>query len=80
MSTVGEILEVKGRNVWTISAERTVYAAIELMSEKNIGALVVSSDSSKLAGIISERDYARSVALSGKSSNCLLYTSDAADE
>jgi CBS domain-containing protein len=72
MSTVGELLDVKGRNVWTISAERTVYAAIELMSKKNIGALVVSSDSSKLAGIISERDYARSVALSGKSSKSTL--------
>ena len=72
MSTVGELLDQKGRNVWTISANRSVYAAVELMSEKNIGALVVASDSSKLAGIISERDYARSVVLNGKSSKSTL--------
>lgn len=72
MSTVGKLLDQKGRNVWTISANRSVYAAVELMSEKNIGALVVTSDSSKLAGIISERDYARSVVLNGKSSKSTL--------
>ena len=73
MSTVGKLLDQKGRNVWTISANRSVYAAVELMSEKNIGALVVTSDSSKLAGIISERDYARSVVLNGKSSKSTLF-------
>jgi CBS domain-containing protein len=72
MSTVSELLDHKGRNVWTISADSSVYDAVVLMSDKNIGALVVTSDSSKLAGIISERDYARSVVLNDKSSKSIL--------
>ena len=72
MSIVSELLDHKGRNVWSISADSTVYEAVLLMSEKNVGALVVTSDSSKLAGIISERDYARSVVLNGKSSKSTL--------
>ena len=72
MSTVSELLDHKGRNVWTISADSSVYDAVLLMSEKNIGALVVTSGSSKLAGIISERDYARKVVLNDKSSKSTL--------
>ncbi|MBT3831473.1 MAG: CBS domain-containing protein [Gammaproteobacteria bacterium] len=72
MSIVSELLDQKGRNVWTISADSSVYDAVVLMSEMNIGALIVTSDSSKLAGIISERDYARSVVINDKSSKATL--------
>ena len=72
MSTVSELLDKKGRVVWTISEESSVYDAVVLMSEKNVGALIVTSDSSKLAGIISERDYARKVVLNDKSSRSTL--------
>ena len=72
MSTVSELLDNKGRNVWTISEDSSVYDAVVLMSEKNVGALIVTNDSSKLAGIISERDYARKVVLDDKSSRSTL--------
>lgn len=68
MSTVKELLDEKGRNVYSIDADASVYDAVELMAEKNIGALVVTSDESKLAGILSERDYARKVILRQKTS------------
>jgi CBS domain-containing protein len=61
------LLSQKGRAVWSISPEATVYEAIERMSEINIGALVVIS-AEKLVGIISERDYARKVILKGRQS------------
>ena len=72
MSTVSELLDQKGRNLWTISEDSSVFDAVALMSEKNVGALVVTSESSKLAGIISERDYARKVVLNDKSSKSTL--------
>src|SRR3974390_1237420 len=65
--TISEILEHKGANVWSISPNATVYDAIEMMSAKNIGALLVT-EHEKLIGIITERDYTRKVALKGKSS------------
>ena len=65
--TIGEILSYKGTNVWSISPEATVFDAIQMMADKNVGALLVT-DGSKLVGIISERDYTRKVALKGKSS------------
>ncbi|MBT4492336.1 MAG: CBS domain-containing protein [Gammaproteobacteria bacterium] len=68
MSTVKELLDQKGRNLWSIEASASVYEAIEMMSEKNIGALTVYNDASKLTGILSERDYARKVALVGRTS------------
>jgi CBS domain-containing protein len=64
---VTSLLSQKGRAVWSISPESTVYEAIERMSENNIGALVVLS-AEKLVGIISERDYARKVILKGRQS------------
>ena len=67
IETVTSILKVKGREVWSIAPEATVYDAISLMAEKRAGALVVLSGG-QLAGIISERDYARKVILQGKSS------------
>ena len=57
----------KGRAVWSISPEATVYEAIDRMSVNSIGALVVLS-AENLVGIISERDYARKVILKGRQS------------
>lgn len=67
MKRVKDILDVKGRNVWSIDPNATVYDAMKLMAEKEIGALMVM-EGSKLVGIISERDYARKVILQGRSS------------
>lgn len=67
MKTVKDILEVKGRNVWRVALETTVFEALRLMAEKQVGALVVM-DGNKLVGIISERDYARKVILHGRAS------------
>jgi len=66
-TTVEEILQQKGRDVWTISPKATVMEALKLMDEKHIGALIVTHDD-QVVGIISERDYARKVILRGKSS------------
>jgi CBS domain-containing protein len=61
------ILDRKGREVWSIAPDATVYEAIEQMAERRIGALpVVAGD--LLLGIVSERDYARRVILEGRSS------------
>ncbi len=65
--TINEILDQKGRQAWCISPEATVFDAIQLMADKNVGALLVT-EHDKLVGIISERDYTRKVALRGKSS------------
>lgn len=69
--TVGMVLKRKGSEVWHVSPDQTVYDAIETMAEKAVGALLVMSGG-KLAGIISERDYARKVILKGKSSRTTL--------
>ncbi len=65
--TINEILDHKGTTVWTIAPEATVFEAIQMMSDKNIGAVLVI-EHGRLIGIISERDYTRKVALKGKSS------------
>ena len=67
MNTVKEMLEIKGREVWSIEASRSVYQAIEMMEEMGVGALTVLDDT-RLAGIVSERDFARKVILKNKSS------------
>lgn len=67
MKTVYRLLQQKGSQVWTIGPEASVFAALELMAEKNVGALVVV-EGVKLAGIFSERDYARKVVLRGRTS------------
>src|SRR4026208_1579162 len=67
IDTLRPILARKGHHVWSVTPDTTVYEAIELMAEKGIGALVVVDDSTPI-GILSERDYARKVALQGKSS------------
>lgn len=65
---VADILSSKGSNVYAVSENITVYEALKIMGEKNIGALLVM-EGDKLNGIISERDYARKIILKGKSSN-----------
>ena len=65
MSTVRDILRSKGHDVWSIGCDVTVYDALKLMADKNIGAVLVM-DAGRLAGILSERDYARKVILHGK--------------
>jgi CBS domain-containing protein len=65
--TISEILSLKGTQVWTVSPDTMVFDAIQLMSDKNIGALLVT-DHGRLVGIMSERDYTRKIALKGKSS------------
>ena len=65
--TISEILNHKGTNAWVISPDATVFDAVQLMSDKNVGALLVT-EGAKLVGIISERDYTRKVVLKGKSS------------
>ena len=67
MKTVRDILEVKGRTIWSVDRGSTVFDALSLMAEKEIGALVVL-DGARVAGIISERDYARKVILHGRAS------------
>jgi len=66
MPTVNQILAVKGNQVWSIEADQQIHEALEMLAEKDIGALLVYKDK-KVAGIISERDYARRVVLKGKS-------------
>jgi CBS domain-containing protein len=64
---VSSILHQKTSALWTVTPQTTVYDAIKLMADKNIGALLVLSGR-KLAGIFTERDYTRKIALQGKSS------------
>jgi CBS domain-containing protein len=66
-ATISEILSHKGTSAWCISPEATVFQAIQMMADKNVGALLVI-ENDKLVGIISERDYTRKVVLKGKSS------------
>ena len=68
MKTVSELLQVKGSAVLSVTPESSVFDALRLMAEKNVGALLVMSDGA-LRGILSERDYARKVILLGKSSH-----------
>ena len=67
MKTVGALLKSKGRDIWTISPLATVFQALELMAEKDVGALPVVQNG-KLVGIFSERDYARKIILLGRAS------------
>ncbi len=67
IKTVRDILRLKGGHVFTINADDSVFAALEMMANENVGALLVMQDG-RLAGVISERDYARKVILKGLSS------------
>lgn len=65
--TIETILANKPRHIWSVSPDATVYDAIALMAEKNVGALLVM-ERDQLVGIVSERDYSRKVMLKGKTS------------
>jgi CBS domain-containing protein len=67
MLTAGQFIEQIKRPTWTLSSNNTVRQALQLMADKNIGAIVIK-DQDKLTGIFSERDYARKVVLKGKNS------------
>jgi len=67
MTTVSQILDQKGHQVWFLHPGDTVYDAIKMLADKNVGALLVL-DGSAIVGIITERDYARNVFLKGRAS------------
>lgn len=67
VKTVRDILRRKGSEVYSIDADANVYSALELMAEKNVGALLVLNGDTPV-GILSERDYTRKVILHGRSS------------
>lgn len=67
MKLVKQLLGEKGQDVWSVEPDDSVYAAVELMADKEVGALIVM-EGTKPVGIISERDYARKVILQGYSS------------
>lgn len=67
MNTVRDILQAKGNDIWSVTPETSVFDALQLMSEKNIGAVPVLQ-AGRIVGIFSERDYARKLILHGKSS------------
>jgi len=67
MITIKELLKKKSGDIWSISPQTSVYHALELMAQKDVGALLVI-ENDKLVGIFSERDYARKIILKGKAS------------
>jgi CBS domain-containing protein len=74
MQTAKDLLKTKTKEVWSISPKKTVFDALKLMAEKEVGALIVMDDNSpvgkeKVIGIITERDYARKIILKGKASS-----------
>jgi CBS domain-containing protein len=67
MCTVRHLLHLKGPQVWTVTPSTSVFDALKLMADQNLGAVVVM-DGDEIAGIMTERDYARKVILHSKSS------------
>jgi len=67
MSTVRDIIRKKDNDIWSIAPDATVYEALEIMAEKNIGALLVMKED-QVKGILSERDCIRKVDLQGRTS------------
>jgi CBS domain-containing protein len=67
MKTVRDILKEKGTQIWSVPPDATIFEALKIMAEKEVGALLVMEQDNTV-GIISERDYARKVVLEGKSS------------
>ena len=65
---ISSLLHQKASALWSVTPETTVFDAIKLMSEKNIGALPVLTTDGRLVGVFTERDYTRKIALMGKSS------------
>ncbi|MGD0724187.1 MAG: CBS domain-containing protein [Spirochaetia bacterium] len=69
METVAEYLKKKGGEIYSVRPNATVYGALELMAEKNIGAVVVTDEEGKIHGIFSERDFARKMIIKGRNAN-----------
>ena len=69
VETVGALLAGKGSAVYTVSQDATVRKALEVMADKNIGAVMVTDETGKLHGIFSERDYARKMMIKGRDSH-----------
>ncbi len=69
MQTTRDLLKGKAKQVWSIAPTATVFEALKLMAEKEIGALMVMDKKGKVLGIITERDYARKIILKGKTSS-----------
>jgi len=67
-ATISALMRFKNPELYTIKPDDTVFDAIQRMSDKNVGALLVVTGEGRLVGVISERDYTRKVALKGKSS------------
>ena len=67
MGSIRQLLARKGNQVWSIDCEEPVLEAIQMMADKHVGALPVTRNG-QLAGVVSERDYARKVILLGRSS------------
>lgn len=68
MQRVSDILKSKPKQLWTIIPDATVFYVLKNMADKEIGALMVVDKKGKVAGIITERDYARKIVLKGKTS------------
>jgi CBS domain-containing protein len=68
MTTVQRLLDEKGHNVWSVHPDDSVLNALQMMADKDVGALVVIDEHDKPVGIISQWDYSRRVILKGKSS------------
>ncbi len=68
MVRMKDLLNSKSKELWSILPDATVFEALKLMAEKEIGALMVIDKKGKVSGIITERDYARKVILKGKTS------------
>lgn len=67
MKTVGDVIKKKGNQVWSVAPSTTVYDALKLMADREIGAVLVLEEKHPV-GIFSERDYARQVILKGRTS------------
>ena len=67
MKTIRDVLGDKGPDVWCIGPDASVYEALKLMADKNLGALLVKEDD-RVIGLVSERDYARKLILQGRAS------------
>ncbi len=69
MKLVKHLLDAKDSNITSISPDASVFEAIKLMADENIGSLIVLDDDGRLVGIVTERDYARKVIVKGRSSD-----------
>lgn len=67
LDPVSLVLRKKGCDIWSVPSDATVYSAMQMMAEKDVGALLVIDDG-QLVGVVSERDYARKVILLGRGS------------